>query len=102
MILKVSEDETTLYNKLMTIYYNELRINSHQVEIIGFKEIAQSMFELSSGKPIASKTTMSIGLQNNNYRKYLFDDACELDEGAHILSNTNLMLATWFDLILFN
>jgi len=65
------------------------------------KHIAQSMFEMAFGQPHMQTPTDSAGINKNRYRRELFEVDCQIEKPSDILSNNNILLATWFDLILF-
>lgn len=58
---------------------------------------------MGSGQFLGFKSPLGgMGIKNTKYRKYIFDDHCELPENSKVLSNTNILLSTWLELILFN
>jgi hypothetical protein len=53
------------------------------------------------GQPTFHSATNSLGINRNRYRRGIFDERGEYAKESEALSNSNLLLATWFDLILF-
>jgi hypothetical protein len=102
LILRVSEGETCIFNQLIDVYLEEIRKSgNNQIEILGVKNIAQSVFEMASGKPVFNTSTNSLGINRNRFRRGIFDERGEYARPSDALSNSNLLLATWLDLILF-
>ena len=98
----MSEGETSVFNELMEDYLEAIRKGgNNQIEILGVKNIAQSVFEMASGKPTFHTATNSLGINRNRFRRGIFDEQGEYARESDALSNSNLLLATWFDLILF-
>ena len=56
---------------------------------------------MTSGKPIFNTATTSLGINRNRFRRGIFDERGEYARESDALSNSNLLLATWLDLILF-
>jgi hypothetical protein len=74
LILRVSDGETCIFNHLIDIYLEEIRKNgNNQIEILGVKNIAQSVFEMASGKPTFHTATNSLGINRNRFRRGIFD-----------------------------
>lgn len=76
--MRVSESETCIFNHLIDLYMEEIRKSgNNQIEILGVKNIAQSVFEMSSGKPLFNTATNSLGINRNRFRRGIFDERGE-------------------------
>lgn len=56
---------------------------------------------MATGKPHFHTATNSLGINRNRFRRGIFDEHGEYARDSDALSNSNLILATWLDLILF-
>lgn len=56
---------------------------------------------MATGKPLFHTATNSHGINRNRFRRGIFDEHGEYARDSDALSNSNLLLATWLDLILF-
>ncbi len=79
LILKVSDGETSVFNHFIDLYLEEIRKGgNNQVEILGMKDITQSVFEMAlGGQPTFHSATNSLGINRNRFRRGIFDERGE-------------------------
>lgn len=98
----VSEAETSIFNKIIEFYQKEIKNNEkNKTEILGVKHIAQSILDFANRKFFKNSMPLIFGSDHNSLRQGAFEKQKVRAEIDDSLSNTNILLATWFDLILF-